>query len=118
MLAIGGLALVLMIGPWVLRHWNEGHATAGKEAVFEQQSRAQPLDVAMCLLRHEPGGLTLRIESENNFAQSSRQLAVRIEPHGSARTVTAWLPRGTALSLGETAQLQRCSANPGPAPKT
>ena len=120
MLAMGALALLLMTGPWLLRQWNEGHATAGKVAVYRQAFAAPPLDTAMCLLHREPGGLMLSIESENNFAQTARQLAVRIEPRteprGSAQTITAWLPRGGALSAGELAQLQRCAANPGKPP--
>ena len=116
MLAMGALALLLMTGPWMLRQWNEGHATAGKVAVYQQAFTAPPLDTALCLLRREPGGLMLRIESENNFAQAARQLAVRIEPRGSAQTITAWLPRGGALSAGEVAQLQHCAANPGKPP--
>ena len=114
--AMGVLALVLMTGPWVLRQFNESRTTAGKLAVFEQQSNAPPLDTAMCLLRHQPGGLMLKIESENNFTQPARQLAVRMEQAGSAQTITAWLPRGAALSAGETAQLQQCAVNPGKAP--
>ena len=116
MLAMGVLALLLMTGPWLLRQWNEGHTTAGKVAVYQQAFTAPPLDTAMCLLHREPGGLMLRIESENNFTQAARQLAVRIEPRGSAQTITAWLPRGGALSAGEAAQLQLCATNPGKPP--
>ena len=116
MLAIGALALTLMTGPWVMRQFNESRTTAGKVAAYQVTSNAPPLDTAMCLLRHEPGGLVLMIESENNFTQAGRRLAVRIERSGAAQTITAWLPRGEALSAGELAQLQRCAANPGKAP--
>ena len=116
MLALGVLALLLMTGPWLLRQFNEGRTTAGKLAAYQVSTNAPPLDTAMCLLRHEPGGLMLQIESENNFTHAARQLAVRIERSGAAQTITAWLPRGEALSAGELAQLQRCAAGPGKAP--
>jgi len=110
MLVIGALALVLLLGPWAFRTWQEGHLTQGKAKVFDQASTKSSLDLAMCLMKHEPGKLTLGISSENHFTDPARGLVVEIAAKGARRDVTAWLPQGAILQPGEAAQLAACSA--------
>ena len=110
MLVIGALALVLLVGPWAWRTWQEGHLTQGKIKVFDQASARPSLDLAMCLMKHEPGKLALGISSENHFTDAARGLVVEITAKGARRDVTAWLPQGAILQPGETAQLDACTA--------
>ena len=110
LLAIGGLALVLLIGPWALRQWQEDHLTADKVLVLELPSPRPSLDLALCLMKRDPRGLVLAISSENHFSDPARGLVVEVLPQGNARKVSAWLPRGAVLQPGEVAQLSACSA--------
>ena len=110
MIAIGGLALVLLIGPWALRTWQEGHLTQGKGKVLELASARPTLDLALCLMKREPGGLSLAISSENHFTDSARGLVVEIAATGAHHTISAWLPQGAVLRPGEAAQLGACTA--------
>lgn len=110
LLAIGGLALVLLVGPWALRAWQEDHLTAGKVMVLEIPSSRPSLDLALCLMKHEPHGLVLVISSENHFSDPSRGLVVEVLPRGPSRMVSAWLPQGAVLQPGEVAQLSMCAA--------
>ena len=110
MLVIGALALVLLLGPWALRTWQESHLTAGKIKVFETSSIKPSLDLALCLMKHQPGGLALAIASENHFTDSARGLVVEIAAKDAQRDVTAWLPQGAILQPGEAAQLSACLA--------
>ncbi len=110
MLAIGGLALVVLIGPWALREWQEDHLTAGKVMVLGIPSARPSLDLALCLIKHEPLGLALTISSENHFSDPARGLVVEVLPHGPTRMVSVWLPQGAVLQPGEVAQLRACTA--------
>ena len=110
LLAIGGLALVLLLGPWALRQWQEGHLTTGKVMVLQIPSVRPSLDLALCLMKHEPHGLALAIASENHFSDPARGLVVEILPHGPSRMVSVWLPQGAVLQPGEVAQLSACTA--------
>ena len=110
LLAIGGLALVILVGPWALREWQEDHLTAGKVMVLELPSARPSLDLALCLMKHEPHGLALAISSENHFSDPARGLVVEIAAHGDRRDVSAWLPQGAILQPGERAQLSACTA--------
>ena len=109
LLAIGGLALVLLVGPWGLRQWQEDHLTAGKIKVAEFPSARPSLDLALCLMKHEPEGLALSINSENHFSDTARGLVVEVLPHGPSRIVSAWLARGAVLQPHEVAQLSACA---------
>ena len=113
LLAIGGLALVLLVGPWALRQWQEDHLTAGKIKVAEIASARPSLDLALCLMKHEPNGLALSINSENHFSDPARGLVVEIAAKGDRRDVSAWLPQGAILQPGEAAQLSACTAGQG-----
>ena len=110
LLAFGGLALVLLFGPWALRHWQEAHLTAGKVLMLELPSTRPSLDLALCLMKHDPRGLALAISSENHFSDAARGLVVEVLPEGNTRKVSAWLPEGAVLQPGEVAQLSTCSA--------
>ena len=110
LLAIGGLALVLLVGPWALREWQEDHLTAGKVMVLKLPSARPSLDLALCLMKHEPHGLALAISSENHFSDSARGLVVEVLPRGPSRVVSIWLPQGAVLQPGEVAQLSACAA--------
>ena len=110
MLVIGALALVLLLGPWAWRSWQESHLTQGKVKVFDQASAKPSLDLALCLMKHEPGRMALAISSENHFTDSARGLVVEIAAKGGSRDVTAWLPQGAILQPGEAAQLTACTA--------
>ena len=111
MLVIGVLALVLLLGPWAYRTWQEGHLTQGKIKVFDQASAKPSLDLALCVMKHQPGGLALAISSENHFIDPVRGLVVEIAAKGDRRNVTAWLPQGAVLQPGEAAQLNSCTAS-------
>lgn len=111
LLAIGGLALVLLVGPWALRQWQEDHLTAGKIRVAEIPSARPSLDLALCLMKHEPQGLTLTINSENHFSDTARGLVVEVLPHGPSRIVSVWLPQGAVLQPHEVAQLSACATD-------
>ena len=104
------MALVLLLGPWAYRSWEEAHLTSGKVKVFDQASAKPSLDLALCLMKHEPGKLALAISSENHFTDPARGLVVEIAPKGDRRDVSAWLPQGAILQLGEAAQLSACTA--------
>ena len=108
---IGALALVLLLGPWAWRSWQESHLTQGKAKVFDQTSTKPSLDLALCLMKRQPGGLALGISSENHFTDPARGLVVEIAATGARRDVTAWLPQGAILQPGEAAQLDACTAN-------
>ena len=110
MLGIGALALVLLLGPWAYRSWEESHLSQGKVKVLELPSARPSLDLAMCLMKHEPGKLALGISSENHFTDPARGLVVEIAAKGNRRDVTAWLPQGAVLQPGERAQLSACTA--------
>ena len=110
LLAIGGLALVLLVGPWVLRQWQEAHLTTGKVMVLQLPSVRPSLDLALCLIKREPRGLALAITSENHFSDPARGLVVEVLPHGPTRMISAWLPQGAVLQPAEVAQLSACSA--------
>lgn len=110
MLVIGALALVLLVGPWAYRTWQENHLTQGKVKVFDQASAKPSLDLALCLMKHQPGGMSLAISSENHFTDPARGLVVEIAAKGDRRDVTAWLPQGAILQRGEAAQLNSCTA--------
>ena len=110
LLAIGLLALVLLIGPWAWRQWQENHLTAGKEMVLEMPSARPSLDLALCLMKRDPRGLALEISSENHFTDPARGLVVEIAAKGDRRDVSAWLPQGAVLQPGEVAQLSACTA--------
>ena len=110
LLAFGGLALVLLFGPWALRHWQEAHLTSGKVLALELPSARPSLDLALCLMKHDPRGLALVISSENHFTDAARGLVVEVLPQGNARKVSAWLPEGAVVQPGEVAQLSACSA--------
>ena len=114
MLVIGALALVLLLGPWAYRSWQEAHLTQGKVKVFGQASSRPSLDLAMCLMKHEPGKLALGISSENHFTDPGRGLVVEIAAKDARRDVTAWLPQGAILQPGEAAQLTACIAGKSP----
>ena len=109
LLAIGGLALVLLAGPWALRQWQEDHLTAGKVMVLELPSARPSLDLALCLMKRDPRGLILAISSENHFSDPARGLVVEVVPTGTTQTVSAWLPPGAVLQPGEVAQLSACA---------
>ena len=111
MLGIGVAALVLLLGPWAWRSWQEGHFTQGKVKVFEASSAKPSLDLALCLMKHAPGGLSLGISSENHFTDPARGLVVEIAAKSAQRDVTAWLPQGAILQPGERVQLDACTAN-------
>jgi hypothetical protein len=115
-MAIGALALALLVGPWALRTWQENHLTQGKAKVLELASTKPSIDLALCLMKHEPGGLALAISSENHFTDPARGLVVEIAAKGSQRDVTAWLPQGVILQPGESAQLANCTAGQQEAP--
>ncbi len=110
LLAIGGLALVLLVAPWALRAWQEDHLTAGKVMVLEIPSARSSLDLALCLMKHEPHGLVLAISSANHFSDPARGLVVEVLARKSDRVVSAWLPQGAVLQSGEVAQLNACAA--------
>ena len=110
LLAIGGLALVLLAGPWALRQWQEDHLTAGKVMVLELPSARPSLDLALCLMKRDPRGLALAISSENHFSDPARGLVVEVLPQGNTRKISAWLPQGAVLQPGEVAQLSACTA--------
>ena len=110
LLAIGLLALVLLIGPWAWRQWQEDQLSAGKVMVLEMPSARPSLDLALCLMKHEPGKLALGISSENHFTDPARGLVVEIAAKGDRRDVSAWLPQGAVLQPGEVAQLSTCTA--------
>ena len=110
-MAIGGLALVRLVGPWVLRQWQEVHLIAGKVKVAEFPSARPSLDLALCLMKREQEGLALSINSENHFSDTARGLVVEVRAHGPERTVSAWLPSGAALQPGEQAQLHACAVH-------
>ena len=111
LLAIGGLALVLLVGPWVLRQWQEAHLTTGKVMVLQLPSVRPSLDLALCLIKREPRGLALAITSENHFSDPARGLVVEVLPHGPTRMISAWLPQGAVLQPAEVAQLSACVAS-------
>ena len=110
MLVIGVVALILLLGPWAWRTWQESHLTQGKVKVFEAGSARPSLDLAMCLMKHEPGKLALGISSENHFTDPGRGLVVEIAAKEARRDITAWLPQGAILQPGERAQLTACAA--------
>ena len=110
LLVIGVLALILLLGPWAYRSWQETHLTQGKVKVFDQASARPSLDLAMCLMKHEPGKLALGISSENHFTDPAHGLVVEIAAKGAQRDVTAWLTQGAILQPGEAAQLNACTA--------
>ena len=108
MLVIGVLALILLLGPWAWRSWEESHLSQGKVKVFDQASAKSSLDLAMCVMKHEPGKLALAISSENHFTDPARGLVVEVLPQGNTRKISAWLPPGAVLQPGEVAQLSAC----------
>ena len=110
MLVIGVAALILLLGPWAWRSWQESHLTQGKAKVFDRTSSKPSLDLALCLMKHAPGRLSLGISSENHFTDPARGLVVEIAATGARRDVTAWLPQGAMLQPGEAAQLDACVA--------
>lgn len=117
MLVIGVAALVLLLGPWAFRTWQESHLTQDKVRVFDQASARPSLDLAMCLMKHEPGKLALGISSENHFTDPARGLVVEIAAKGDRREVSAWLPQGGILQPGESAQLTACISGSTNLPK-
>ena len=117
MLGIGALALVLLVGPWAYRSWQESHLTQGKIKVFDAASTKPSLDLAMCLMKHEPGKLALGISSENHFTDPARGLVVEIAAKPDRREVSAWLPQGGILQPGESAQLTACISGSTNLPK-
>ena len=110
LLAIGGLALLLLVGPWAWRAWQEDHLTVGKVMVLELPSARPSLDLALCLMKREPNGLALAISSENHFSDPARGLVVEVLARGPTHTVSAWLAPGAVLQPGELAQLSACTA--------
>ena len=99
---------MLLLGPWAWRTWQESHLTQGKVKVLALESARPSLDLAMCLMKNQPGGLALAISSENHFTDRSRGLVVEVAAKGPRRQVSAWLPEGGILQPGELAQLSGC----------
>jgi hypothetical protein len=110
MLVIGALALVLLLGPWAWRSWEERHLTDGKVKSYWVTSSRSSIDIAMCLMKRQPGGLTLDIASENHFTDASRGAVVEVTAQDHPRELSAWLLAGQQLLPGEQDQLDRCAA--------
>ncbi len=108
MLVIGAVALVALAGPWVWRAWQETHLTDGKVKAFDDSSAKSSVDLALCLLKRRPNGLALEISSENHFVDATRGTVVEISALGARKEVTAWLPEGAKLRVGELAHLSSC----------
>lgn len=108
LLVIGGVALLALAGPWIWRWWQETHLTDGKDQVYANSSSRSSVDLAMCLLKRRPDGLTLEISSENHFVDSARGVVVELSAAGGRRAVKAWVPKGTRLPAGDAAHLDSC----------
>ncbi len=116
LIGVGVLALALLASPFVLQSWNSSRELAGKVVVFDAPTKAASKDLLHCLVLRPTGGLNLSISRENEFYNTARELAVRIQQSGSERKLTAWAVPGTALTPGEQAQLTGCLNPPTPKP--
>ncbi len=110
LLAVGGLALTALVAPWAYRQWQEDHLTAGKTKVLALASARPSLDLALCLLKHQPGGLALAFLSENHYSDPARGLVVELRVSRADRSIGVWLPPGATLQPGEAAQIKSCAA--------
>lgn len=116
LVAIGLIALVLLAAPYAMRRWSEVQLLAGKEQVFQDHAYRPSGELLLCLLKREPGGLTLQVVSQNHFADPARALAVTVDERTSFRIVRAFLPKGGALTPGELGQLAGCLGRPAAVP--
>lgn len=107
---MGVLALALLASPFVLQSWNSSRELAGKALAWEGHSAATSNDLLRCLVQRPAGGLVLSISRENEFYDSRRNLAVRIELVGPPHRLRVWAAPGTTLAPGEQAQLRACLA--------
>ncbi|MFM5917829.1 MAG: hypothetical protein ACKOOL_09905 [Novosphingobium sp.] len=109
LLVIGAIALIALASPWLWRSWHEAHLTDGKERAFAKSSAHDSVNLAMCLLKRRPGGLTLEISSQNHFIDETRGVVVELSANADhRREVSAWVPKGSTLEAGETAHLDSC----------
>ena len=108
MLVIGAAALIALTAPWVWRGWQEAHLTDGKVKAFDDTSAKSSANLALCLLKRRPNGLALEFSSENHFVDAARGTVVEISALGARKEVTAWLPAGATLQVGELAHLSAC----------
>jgi hypothetical protein len=107
LIAIGLAALAAMAAPYITRAVVDDRAIAGKVQVFDAKSARANKELTLCLIRH-PGALNLSVSSNDLYADPASGLAVRIDEEGQSRKVTAWLPKGGALTAEQTAQLEGC----------
>ncbi len=108
LLVIGGVALLALAAPLLWRWWQEAHLTDGKNQVYSATSAKGSVDLAMCLLKRRPDGLTLEITSQNHFIEPARGVVVELSAQGAGRAITAWAPKGGKLEAGEVAHLDSC----------
>ena len=117
MLGIGVVALVLLLGPWAWRSWQESHMTDGETWVFSQKTSRPVQELAMCLMKRGPDGVALDIFSEGHFYNSERELVVFIQPRTDSAIINpkfwvalvAGLPPGKSLTTAEKNRLQSCA---------
>lgn len=107
-MVVGAVALIALASPWAWRTWHEAHLTDGKNQIYSAPSAKNSVDLAMCLLKRRPDGLTLEISSQNHFVEPARQLVVELSAAGDHRAITAWAPQGRTLEPGEVAHLDSC----------
>ena len=101
----------LLSAPLLWQAWTTSHELDGKAKVFDAASPRPLKDVLGCLVHRPEGGLKLDIVSQNHFSDPARGITVRIEPRGQGSRIEAWVTQGSALTAGETAQLQSCAAS-------
>lgn len=106
-LLLGG---VLLAAPFLWQAWSTGQELDGKVAVFDRAGNRPVKDLLGCLVQRPAGGLALTIMSPNHFADPARGIVVRIEPQGGTARLRAWIAQGSALTPGETAQLEGCAS--------
>ena len=105
------LGAVLLSAPLLWQAWTTSHELQGKSKAFAATTTRTPGAVLGCLIHRGAGGLKLDIVSQNHFSDPARGIAVRLEPGNAGTRVEAWITQGSALTTGETAQLQSCTAS-------
>ena len=111
LVAILVLGAVLLSAPLLWQAWTTSHELQGKAKAFDTASPNPVKKVLGCVVHRPEGGLKLNIVTQNHFSDPARGIVVRIEPRGQGSRIEAWITQGSALTAGETAQLQSCAAS-------
>jgi hypothetical protein len=108
-----GLATVLAAAaPLLWQQWLDFSDSRGKAPTVVAVSQLSERTLMACLLKREPGSLTLQVYGQNHFVDEARDVAVEIIDRGADRQVVAWSAPGNPLRPGEAARIGAC-ARPG-----